>query len=327
MTIRIEEATREQLKLRMGLCAPAKAGKTYDALTFAFALASQPFPHGVCVIETEHRSAAKYAGYVVDGVKWKFNQILLTDFSPSSYVEALNQCAQHGFDVVIIDSLSHAWAGEGGALDIKDKYSDNKGENSFTAWRHVTPMHNRMIETILRAPFHIIATMRTHMEYVMEANEKGKMIPRKVGMKPIQRAGMEYEFDIIADIDNAHVLTVSGSRCQAVDNQVVSKPSGAFMRPIIDWLSEGHAPEPRIASPQREKILELCALLAISSDGLSKGLRSNYGKEQLDQLTEVEAAALISKLDAKVSAKVDEVLAQQNAPQNGQEAASVSVTS
>lgn len=91
------------------------------------------------------------------------------------------------------------------------------------------------------------------MEYVLEEDSKGKQVPRKVGMAPVQRAGVEYEFDVVADLDWTHTLSVSKSRCPALDSQRAVKPNGDFIEPLRTWLGEGTpappaTPEPRPAT-------------------------------------------------------------------------------
>lgn len=235
-------ATRKKSRLRLALDGPAGSGKTFTALRFAFAIAG---PGGrVAVINTESGAVEKYEGLSPDGIEWKFQVGELDNFSPSTYTEAIQLAGKLGFNVIVIDSLSHAWQGDGGALDQVSR----KGGNSYTAWKDVTPQHNRMIEAILRSPAHVIATMRTKMEYVLEeqTNRAGKtvQVPVKVGMAPIQRAGMEYEFDVVADIDQSHTLTVSKTRCPLIDGKIVLKPGASFIEPVMEWLNEGAEVDP-----------------------------------------------------------------------------------
>ncbi len=233
-----KKVSREQNRLRLALDGPAGSGKTYTALRFAFALAG---PAGrVAVIDTEHGSAAKYEGEKPDGIPWIWDGVMLEHFAPSTYEQAIKAAGSQGYDVLVIDSLSHAWTGIGGALEQVDRGAAKAG-NSFTAWRDVTPQHNAMVEAILASPCHVIATMRSRMEYVLEADERGKMVPRKVGMKPVQREGVEYEFDVICDLDDSHKLTVSKSRCSAVDRKIVVLPDAGFMGPVKEWLTSGAA--------------------------------------------------------------------------------------
>lgn len=242
MSFAFRPATRKKSRLRLALDGPSGAGKTFTALRFAFAIAG---PGGrVAVINTESGAVEKYMGLSPDGIPWQFFVGELDSFAPSAYTDAIQAAGKMGFSVLIIDSLSHAWQGDGGALDQVSR----KGGNSFTAWKDVTPQHNRMVEAILRSPCHVIATMRSKMEYVLEeqVNKAGMktQVPRKVGMAPIQRAGMEYEFDVVADLDHTHTLTVSKSRCPDIDGAIVLKPGAAFIEPVIAWLSEGSDVDP-----------------------------------------------------------------------------------
>jgi hypothetical protein len=235
-------ATRKKSRLRMALDGPAGSGKTFSALRFAFAAGAKR----VAVINTESGAVEKYMGLAPDGIPWNFfvGELDIGNFSPSAYTEAIQFAGKNGFDWLIIDSLSHAWQGDGGALDQVSR----KGGNSYTAWKDVTPQHNRMVEAILRSPCHVIVTMRSKMEYVLEeqANREGRtvQVPRKIGMAPIQRAGMEYEFDVVADLDHTHTLTVSKSRCPDVDGLILVKPGPGFIEPIMAWLAEGTEVEP-----------------------------------------------------------------------------------
>ena len=237
MVIQFTQATKQKSKLRMTLDGPSGSGKTFTGLTFAFALAG---PNGrVAVIDTERGSASKYAGDFP-----AFDVLELETYSPALYAQAIQAAEQAGYDVLLIDSLSHAWEGEGGALEMVDRVAaQSRSNNSYTAWRDVTPVHRKMVDAILQARLHIITTMRCKTEYVMETNDRGKVEPRKVGMAPIQRAGMEYEFDVVCDLDWAHKMVVSKSRISAIDGDVILKPGAEWMTPIIAWLSGAPAPE------------------------------------------------------------------------------------
>jgi hypothetical protein len=232
---------REKLKLRLGLDGPAGSGKSYTGLRFAMALAAAAGGR-VAAIDTEFGSLSKYQGLAPDGVPFDFDVCELDRFSPDDYVGVIGEAAQMGAAVLVIDSLSHAWEGKGGALDQVDKA---KGDNRFTAWKDITPKQRRMVDAILRFPGHVIATMRTKTEYVLEPNERGKMVPRKVGLKPVQREGLEYEFDIFGDMDADHTLTITKSRCPEVADAVVGKPGAAWLAPVMAWLDTGAAPAPQ----------------------------------------------------------------------------------
>ncbi len=239
------KATRYKLKARIAICGPTGSGKTATAVRWAMALGwhmarQQNRAPRIAFIDTEEKSASKYVGQDFgDGYPVDFDVCELASFSPTKYTELILEAGRANYDVIVIDSLSHAWMGTDGALELKDK----SGSNSFTAWKTVTPMHNRMIDSIIRSPAHVISTMRSKMEYILEegVSQSGKpiQVPRKVGMAPIQRAGMEYEFDVVADMDWSHTLTVSKSRCTPIDGAISVKPGAAFLEPLIYWLEQG----------------------------------------------------------------------------------------
>jgi hypothetical protein len=200
-----KQATRDLARLRVGLCAPAGAGKTYSALDLAFGLIRLMKPDGkVAVIDSERGSAAKYQGLIGSaGLPFDFDIATLgPDYGPRRYIEALRDAARAGYFIVIIDGISQAWAGTGGLLEQKDTASaKQKSGNSWAVWRDITPEHNKFVDAMLATPYHLIATMRAKTEWVQEKDASGKTTIRKVGMAPVQRDGLEYEFDVMFDLD------------------------------------------------------------------------------------------------------------------------------
>lgn len=238
MTLAFKKATRAQAKLRMVIMGTAKAGKTATSLRVASALGQK-----IAFIDTERGSASKYAGDWCD-----FDVLELDDFSPNAYVEAIHVAESAGYDVIVVDSLSHAWFGKGGALEIvDDKAARSASKNTFMAWRDVTPMHNRLVDAIVGCKAHVICTLRTKTEYIIESTTRnGRTVqePRKIGMAPIQREGMDYEFDVVCEINQEHVMVVQGTRCPAVDGMRVEKPGPEFGEILKEWLSDGPASTP-----------------------------------------------------------------------------------
>ena len=240
-----KKAIRAKKKLRMGIVGPSGSGKTYTALALASGLSDR-----VACICTEYGSASLYAH------KFGFDVLDLTDdFSPQRYIEAIHAAGAEGYGTLVIDGLSQAWMGKGGALEMVDSAAKrNKGGNSYTAWRDVTPWHNKLIDAILGAPCHVIATLRAKTEYVLEANDRGKQVPRKVGMAPVQRDGMEYEFDVVADMDLDHNMIVSKTRLEFLDGAVIPKPGPEVAKRILQDLESGvDAPAPAPVAPPAGK--------------------------------------------------------------------------
>ncbi|MFA4974566.1 MAG: ATP-binding protein [bacterium] len=231
MSAIFRKATKEQSKLRMALDGPSGSGKTYTGLLFATALAGSEGK--VAVIDTERGSASKYADI------FEFDVLELTDFHPNNYIEGIKAAEKAGYAVIVIDSLSHAWEGQGGVLDLHEQATTREpGRNSYTAWRTITPIHNGLVDTMLQSKCHVIATMRSKMDYI-QVEENGKKRIEKVGMAPIQRQGMEYEFDIVGDMDTAHNMVISKTRCLAIADAVVSKPTAEWFERVKAWLSSG----------------------------------------------------------------------------------------
>lgn len=234
-----QKAVRTQAKLRLALDGPSGSGKTYTALIAAKALANGG---KVAVIDTERGSASLYSDL------FEFDVAELHSFSPAEYIKLIEEAEEAGYSVIVIDSLSHAWEGEGGALDmVEDARKRQRTDNSFTAWKDVTPLHRRLVDAMLQSKAHIIATMRSKMDYVQEKDSNGKTVIRKVGLAPIQRQGMEYEFTIVGDIDLDHNLVISKSRMAGLADKVEHKPGEKFFKQIADWLAMGEPakePEP-----------------------------------------------------------------------------------
>lgn len=263
-------AVREKLKLRLGLFGPSGSGKTYTALRLAHALAEGG---KIAVVDTEHRSAEKYVGEEnPDGGKFAFDVDCFEDFHPRRFIDAIHSAQREGYAVLILDSLSHCWEGSGGVLELVDQAADRaKTKNSFTAWRDVTPLHRELIESMLSAKLHIIATCRVKQEYVLEEDDRGKKTPRKVGMKPIQRDGMEYEFDVVADVDAAKVL-ITKTRCAAIHDKVYRQPGRDLAEPLMRWLGAGVAPAPTPTVDPRVETLRTRLMAAIKAGHTTREL-------------------------------------------------------
>lgn len=239
MSALFRPATREKIRLRMAIDGPSGSGKTFTALRCATALGQR-----IAIINSESGAVQKYLGLAPDGIPFQFDICEISDHAPTKYTEAILAAGAAGYDCIIIDSLSHAWAGSGGALELKDR----QGGNSFVAWKNVSPMHARMIDAILHSPSHVIATMRSKTEYIIETDDRGRAAPRKVGMAPVQRAGVEYEFDLYCSLDAEHIMKVTKSRCPDVADVITVKPGMSFMAPVVSWLNDGsNVPAERFA--------------------------------------------------------------------------------
>lgn len=267
--MQIRKAVRKKAKLRLGIVAPSGAGKTYSALLMSFGLGGK-----VGMIDTENGSGDLYANL------GDYDIINITaPYTVQKYREAIRAFEESGYSTIIIDSLSHAWAGEGGLLDKQGKIADSGKGNSYAAWRTVTPEHNALVEAILQSPCHVISTMRAKQEYVQEKDDRtGKTTIKKVGLAPVQRDGMEYEMSIVLDIDINHVAHATKDRTSLLDGQyfTVTRDTG---RQLLEWLESGEAVEPPPPPPAAGMDESAVAdyLAAINDAATLEELKAAYG--------------------------------------------------
>jgi hypothetical protein len=225
--MKLQVASRKRAKIKMALQAPSGAGKTYSSLLLAYGLCNDWSK--IAVVDTENNSADLYAhlgAYNTVGIR--------APFTPEKYIEAINLCESEGMEVVIIDSLSQVWEGPGGILDTHSRMAGN----SFTNWSKLTPRHNAFIQAMLQSPCHIIGTIRSKQDYVL--NEKnGKVIPEKIGLKGVTKEGLDYEFTLVFEVDIKHNVTTSKDRTMLFTGKpefTISANTGAL---IAEWCNEG----------------------------------------------------------------------------------------
>lgn len=270
-----QQARRANRRLRVAFDGPSGSGKSYSGLRLAFAMLKAGLCSKICAIDTENDSLSLYAGESPDGEPWQFDVLNLKQFSPKQFTYSINEAVKAGYDCIFLDSLSHAWVGEGGALDQVDK--KKSGGNSFTAWADITPMQREMVDTIIRCPAHVIATMRSKTEWVIEdgVNKSGQTVkvPRKLGMAPVQRDGLEYEFDVYGTLDWTHQLRITKSRCSPMQDQTADKPGPQFWAPLFDWLrgidNTAPPPAPKPAQPANDG-QEFTSLLSLIQNAGTK---------------------------------------------------------
>jgi hypothetical protein len=225
-----KKATKAAAKLRLGLIGPAGSGKTMTALRVAHGLGGR-----VAVIDTERGSASLYSGE--RGLD--FDVLELDSYEAEKFIQAIGQAEAAGYDVLIIDSLSHAWAGKGGILEFVDKAAKRSGGGSFSGWRDATPLHNQLVDAILGAKLHVICTLRSKVEHVIE-QVNGRTQVRKVGLQPVQRDGLEYEFTVVGDVTQDHELIITKTRAAWLKDQIVREAGEDLGKQLAAWLSDSN---------------------------------------------------------------------------------------
>jgi hypothetical protein len=220
----LQPATRRKVPIRCALQGPSGSGKTYSALLLAYGLCKSW--NQLAVIDTEAGSSHLYSHL------GPFNVLQLSaPFTPERYCEAIDACIKAGASVIILDSASHEW-------EYLLDYHSNLPGNSFTNWAKVTPRHNQFLQKMLHAPTHIIATLRTKQDYVL-TDKNGKMVPEKVGLKSVQRDGLEYEFTLVLDLDMRNNASASKDRTGLFFGKpefVITEQTGEL---IASWCDTG----------------------------------------------------------------------------------------
>lgn len=267
-----KKATRRAARLKLAIQGPSGSGKSLGALALAAGLGSK-----IAVIDTENGSASLYAE--------RFNGFDTLDLSPpyltKKYLDAMEMAIDGGYDVLVIDSISHQWDGDGGILQRKDEADARPGSNHWTNWGPFTKEHNRFRAALLSAPLHVIATMRSKMAYT-QTESGGKKKVEKLGLQPLQREGMEYEFTVTWDVGMDHMAAGSKDRtglfnepCDLTDPKVVKR--------LMAWLASAPAPAV-ISEPQRKALWAVSGKRGMPEADLRKLVTDTAGVESTKEI-------------------------------------------
>jgi hypothetical protein len=271
-----KRATKSQIKIRLAFSGPAGSGKTYSALSVASHLSNK-----IGLIDTERGSASRYADV------FSFDTCELNEHHPAKYIEAIKSAESAGYEVVIIDSLSHAWYAE---LEL---VGNNRGGGAnFDGWKNVRPWERKLLDTIIGSRSHIIATMRSKTEWdTTQRDSNGKMKPVKIGTTPVQTQSIDYEFDLAGELSYDHTFYISKSRCSELQNTSWLKPGEELAEVLKRWM--GNTP---IVSPDNDpnnyRVKQIRTLLGIDTKSVINWLRfekfvetpANLSKEEVEEL-------------------------------------------
>ena len=225
-----EKATKKQSKLRLAVFGPSGSGKTYTALRIAKGMSDK-----IALIDTERRSASKYAD------KFGFDVANIEKATINNYVQTISEAAGVGYEVLIIDSLSHGWHE---LLQEVEKIAKAKYRgNTWSAWSEGTPLQRQLVNAILDFPGHVIATMRTKTEWTIETDDKGRNKPVRIGLSPEQGKGIEYEFDMLIEMTPEHFANIIKDRTGKYQDVTIDKPGEDFGKELMDWLNSGNVDE------------------------------------------------------------------------------------
>lgn len=295
--LELKRAQRKRAKLKLGISSPSGGGKTLGSLLIAYGLMKEEYPNlsekklweKIAIVDSENGSGELYVGAEIKNLKiGEYGAITLTEpFTAEKYIQAMDVCIDAGMEVIILDSTTHLWAGAGGLLAQHGNIAKRTG-NSWAAWRDVTPMHNQFVEKMLQSNVHIIATMRSKTKFVQEKGDDNRTTVRKIGLNPIQKDGMEYEFTTFFEIDAEHNAFGSKDRTGLFDQQyfVITPKTG---RTLMSWLNGGTTAKAKViavskATPKealatmQQEVVELCQGLGGSKNEKLMTLLKKYDK-------------------------------------------------
>lgn len=291
MNVQFKKAVKYDARGRIALVGPAGAGKSWTMLTLARVLAG---PEGtIAAVDTEHGSLSKYSDVAEFG---GFDVIEPDEFSPDLFLKALDAAEAGGYSVFCCDSLSHFWMGRGGALEFVDMAA-KRHKDQMGGWKDFRPHERLMVDRMIASPCHIIVTMRTKTDY-QEVTENGKKKRVKVGLAPVQREGLEYEFDLVGYMDEDNTLIVDKTRCAALNQKALVKPGPATFAPFVDWL-KGVKKEPP-AKPDLAPLLKAIAEAA-DMDALKRAFYAANTAVGKDEAASVQIIAAKDKRKSELS--------------------------
>lgn len=260
----LRKAQRKQAFLKLGMSAPSGGGKTAGALLIGYGLMKEKYPNlsdeeiwaKVGIVDTENGSGELYVNAQIGNLSvGEYNTITVSaPFTAEKYITAMDMMEEAGLEVCILDSTTHLWTGSGGLLETQTDATKRNSGNSYVAWREVTPMHNAFVEKMLQCHMHIIATMRSKTEYTQEKDPStGRTTVKKIGLNPVQRDGMEYEFTIFFDTDTTHQTFASKDRTGMWADGRFFKITPDTGKKIMGWLQTSTNKPDEVISEQKTR--------------------------------------------------------------------------
>lgn len=296
--IQIRKARRSATKLRLLLTGPSGSGKTWGALQIAKGLGGKTM-----VIDTEEGSSDLY-----DHLH-EFDVIdLRPPFAPERYIEAIEAAEAAGYEVIVVDSITHEWNGKGGCLELVDEIARAKFKgNTWSAYSEITPRHRSFIDAMLRSKCHVIATARAKTE-TAQVDDNGRKRVVKLGMAAETRQGAEFEFTTVLDVvHDGHFATVSKDRTGifAGDPKPITVETG---KRLAAWLAGGHEPEPAVL--KAEPAVDVAKLITDTSRAVAGATAAQLerlrpkilARVTAGELTDDQAGMLIDQIDQRMAA-------------------------
>jgi hypothetical protein len=264
---KFKKATKGNRKAKIALYGPSGGGKTYTSLQIASGLGQK-----IALVDTEGESASLYCD------DFDFDILSLETPTVNNILMVFEQISKSDYDILIIDSFSHTWHELLAEVEQIAKREFNG--NIQAAWSKGTPKQNSLKKAILNFKKHLIVTMRSETEWVIEKNDSGKTVFRRVGLKPIQGKQLEFEFDVFAHITTDHELIIEKSRYKDFQDQIIAKPDKKFGESLLTWLHLNPESQPELTlEPQPGSINIRFQKYLSNKNIITKEQLINFAKE------------------------------------------------
>lgn len=282
-----QKAKKEKVWTKTLISGPSGAGKSRSALEMATGLARMCNSR-IAYIGTEG-SRDKYYAANSDAVEVKNGQKLFpydllqidAPQTPEKYIEAIDEAVAGGYQVLIIDSISHEWKT---INDIHDKMPGN----SFTNWGKLKPRHKNFEDKIMLSPIHIIATGRGKDDWVLE-DKNGKQVPKKVGLGVQQDKDTTYQYTVSLMVEqDTHIAHADKDNTGIFEGRyemITEKDGEALYR----WANDSDIPATVKEATPEEPIVDTDTLDTIKKQIVAKckelgGTKNETVKAAVDQL-------------------------------------------
>ena len=273
INLTIQHAKKEQIFVKALIGGPSGSGKSYSALRVATGIAGRE-GEGTKIgyIGTEGMRDKLYAN------EFNYDLISLEEYSSDYYEAALDAFLEAGYKVIMIDSMTHLWNW------VQDQVQlTTKGDNTFQAWGKYKKENKKIIEKILLAPAHIIVTARGKDEYVLEANSRGKMAPRKVGVGAQQDKDIEYEYMVTWMIDqDTHLAEAAKDNTHIFEGKikVLDEKDGEA---LYNWANDGDpVKSPKERAEEVKRIQDAITAKATKLGGSKNKEKMEWYKEKFN---------------------------------------------
>jgi len=269
-------AIRKNASLLIGLIGASGSGKTYSAMRLASGISgAKPF----AVIDTEAGRALHYAD------QFKFDHgDLHPPFRPDAYVEAIHAADAAGYPVIVVDSMSHEHAGEGGLLDWQEEELTRMAGDDYrkresckmAAWIKPKMSHKAMVQRLLQVRAHLILCFRAEEKVRMEKDERNKTVIVPQGWQPVCEKNLPYELtaSFLLTCDKPgfpHPIKLQEQHRALFTRPTIDEECG---KGIAEWATGGTEQASNAPTMPQNQRMELADTISTASD--LSALRSVY---------------------------------------------------